>query len=100
MLKRLNMLLALPGERNDRYGCFPDHQIPDNELLLFDYEDLHPRQALVLPDLEVNGQSYPVQGQFVFANRAGTRYYMIVRARDRQALQNGTALVVLPAEAQ
>ncbi|NTV62092.1 MAG: protein kinase [Oscillochloris sp.] len=94
-----NLLLALPGERDGIYGCFPDHQIPDNQLLLFDYEDLHPRQALTLPDLEANGEHYPVQGQFVFANRAGTRYYMLVRARDRQALPNDAALIVLPAEA-
>jgi chitinase len=51
-----------------------------NHVLIFGYENLDLQRTLTLPEYVVNGLPYDAIGRFVFANAAGTQYYVIVQA--------------------
>jgi hypothetical protein len=95
-------ILALPGPAGDPEtvtGCVPPATTPDEgDLLVYSAVDLTPLRVLDLPDLEAGGQTHPFSGRYVFANNAGTSYYVLVKLRNRTAQLPDYHVLLVPAE--
>jgi hypothetical protein len=79
------LILAIPSKGSA--ADFPRFPSPGtNHVLIFGYENLDLQRTLTLPEYVVNGLPYDAIGRFVFANAAGTQYYVIVQAEEGAGL--------------
>lgn len=64
-------------------------------LAIWNYETLVMEANLQMPEfVRDDGRSFPVEGVFVFANSAGTEYYIIASVSEDAALINNSGLII------
>lgn len=80
----LGMLLVLKDDRF--YGR--------DEVVKYQYDPLTLLESWKVPDIVEYYQAYPVHGRFIFANAAGSQYYIIVQADPSAGMLNDYGLVI------
>jgi hypothetical protein len=64
----------------DRESWIEDEGPVENQIAIFDAENLTSERVVDLPDFVVNEQPFAANGRFVFVNAAGTQYSAIVQS--------------------
>lgn len=85
------ILLALPGKAPFAEG-YPEYN--SEEVVKFQYDPIARLESWMLPNFVVNGQRYAAYGRFIFANTAGTEYYVIVQADRSAGVLNDYGLLI------
>ncbi|MBX3085981.1 MAG: hypothetical protein KF716_30375 [Anaerolineae bacterium] len=87
------LILAIPESRPIP-PCPNQGEETSNRLLVYDYNTLALLKVLTLPSVGKTDKNLPSIGHFVFANAAGTQYYIVLQANENSGLLNDFAIAV------
>jgi hypothetical protein len=73
-------VVAVPD--NSRWG----NEFSDTEIQIFGYDYLTFKERIPLPHFVISGDAYAGRGRFVFHNRDGSRYFVVVQADGTSGL--------------